>query len=163
ARSLMDLGLSWLWASGNARQQLQSGSGRAGGVEGARARARGCVGCSYSASLRARGRACRARGAGCWIAGLKAAERRGVMIGKRRWARVAAMIAGLCAGVLGSVAVGQDRGATPPKETIFARKILMDTIGRNMDDLEANAGSAKVDLTEGRDHADVISVMLMAF
>jgi len=85
------------------------------------------------------------------------------MIGKRHWAGVAAMIglAGLCAGA--TVASGQDRGATPPKETIFARKILMDSIGRNMDDIEANAGSAKVDLAEGRDHADIISVMLMAF
>jgi cytochrome c556 len=87
------------------------------------------------------------------------------MIGqrKRRWARVAAMagLASLCAGA--TVALGQDRGATPPKETIFARKVLMDSIGRNMDDIEANAGSAKVDLTEGQDHADIISVMLMAF
>jgi cytochrome c556 len=64
---------------------------------------------------------------------------------------------------LGSAAWGQERGATPPRETIFARKILMDSIGRNMDELEANAGSAKVDLAEGRDHADIVSVMLMAF
>ena len=85
------------------------------------------------------------------------------MIGKRRWTRMATMIglAALCAGA--TVASGQDRGATPPKETIFARKILMDSIGRNMDDIEANAGSAKVDLAEGRDHADIVSVMLMAF
>jgi len=84
------------------------------------------------------------------------------MIGKWRAAAIVGL-AGLCAGALGSVACGQDRGAAPPKETIFARKILMDSIGRNMDDLEANAGSAKVELTEGRDHADIISVMLMAF
>jgi len=94
------------------------------------------------------------------------------MIGqrKRRWRRLAAMIgmAALCAGALGPVvwapvAWGQDRGATPPKETIFARKILMDSIGHNMDELEANASSDKVDLTEGRDHADIVSVMLTAF
>ena len=84
------------------------------------------------------------------------------MIGNWRVAAVIGLV-GLCIAALGSAASGQDRGATPPKETIFARKILMDSIGRNMDDLEANAGSAKVDLTEGRDHADVISVMLMAF
>jgi cytochrome c556 len=85
------------------------------------------------------------------------------MVGKRRWARVAAMVglAGLCVGA--TITLAQDRGATPSKETIFARKILMDSIGRNMDDIEANAGSAKVDLAEGRDHADIISVMLMAF
>src|SRR5436309_13663116 len=84
------------------------------------------------------------------------------MIGKWRAAAIVGL-AGLCAGALGSVALGQDRGATPPKETIFARKILMDSIGRNMDDIEANAGSAKIDLGEGRDHADIVSVMLMAF
>ena len=39
----------------------------------------------------------------------------------------------------------------------------MDSISHNMDELEANAGSAKVDLAEGRDHADIVSVMLMAF
>src|SRR5262245_34672105 len=84
---------------------------------------------------------------------------------KRHWPRLAAMagLVGLCAGALGPVAWGQERGVTPPKEAIFARKILMDSIGRNMDDIEANAGSAKVDLAEGRDHADIVSVMLMAF
>jgi cytochrome c556 len=78
---------------------------------------------------------------------------------------VAAMagLVGLCAAVSGPIAWGQERGATPPKEAIFARKILMDSIGRNMDELEANASSAKVDLAEGRDHADIVSVMLMAF
>jgi len=88
-----------------------------------------------------------------------------VMSGQQRWPEMAAMIGmvGLCAGALSSMAWGQERGTTPPKETIFARKILMDSIGRNMDELEANAGSAKVDLAEGRDHADIVSVMLMAF
>jgi cytochrome c556 len=85
------------------------------------------------------------------------------MVGKRRWSCVVAVIGlmGIFAGA--TVTLAQDRGATPSKETIFARKILMDSIGRNMDDIEANAGSAKVDLAEGRDHADIISVMLMAF
>jgi cytochrome c556 len=75
-------------------------------------------------------------------------------------------VAGLCAGALGTVALGQ---GTPPlpkeqhKETIFARKILMDSIGRNMDELEANASSTRIDLAEGRDHADTVSVMLMTF
>jgi hypothetical protein len=71
---------------------------------------------------------------------------------KRRWPRAAVLVGllGLCAGALSPVALGQDRGATPPKETIFARKILMDSISTNMDELEANASSAKVDLAEGR-------------
>jgi len=65
---------------------------------------------------------------------------------KRRWPRAAAMIGmvGLCAGALGPIALGpaawgQERGMTPPKETIFARKVLMDSISTNMDELEANA------------------------
>src|SRR5215470_7667644 len=85
--------------------------------------------------------------------------------GKRNWPRAAAMVGlvGLCSGALSPIVWGQERGATPPKETIFARKILMDSSSQNMDDIEANAGSAKVDLAEGRSHADIISVMLMAF
>src|SRR5215470_1814351 len=90
-----------------------------------------------------------------------------VTSGQRRqgWPRAAAMVGlvSFCAGAFSPIALGQERGATPPKETIFARKILMDSISQNMDDLEANAGSAKVDLAEGRSHADIISVMLMAF
>jgi cytochrome c556 len=84
---------------------------------------------------------------------------------KQRWSRAAAMVGlvGLCAAASGPVALGQDRGVTPAKETIFARKVLMDSISSNMDELEANASSAKVDLAEGRNHADIVSVMLMAF
>ena len=84
---------------------------------------------------------------------------------RKRWPRAAAMVGllGLCAAALSPVALGQDRGVTPAKETIFARKVLMDSISTNMDELEANASSAKVDLAEGHSHADIVSVMLMAF
>jgi cytochrome c556 len=62
------------------------------------------------------------------------------------------------------VASGQDQSATTAKDAIFARKILMDTISRNMDELETMTSSQKaIDLTEGREHADNISIMLMAF
>ena len=84
----------------------------------------------------------------------------------RTWPYWTACMAGgalLVAVGLGSVALSQDQSSATPKDVIFARKILMDSIGRNMDDLEANAGSSKVDLTEGKDHADIVSVMLMAF
>src|SRR5467141_3199797 len=64
----------------------------------------------------------------------------------------------------GHLASGQDRGATVAKDAIFARKILMDTISTNMDELETMTTSDKgVNLAEGREHADMISVMLMAF
>jgi cytochrome c556 len=85
------------------------------------------------------------------------------MVGLQRFRRrrMAALIglAGLVAG--GSVALGQDQA--PAKDTIFARKILMDTIGHNMDELDGILGAAKLDLNEGHEHADIISVMLMAF
>jgi cytochrome c556 len=62
------------------------------------------------------------------------------------------------------LASGQDRGEAVAKDAIFARKILMDTISTNMDELETMITSDKgVNMTEGREHADIISVMLMAF
>jgi len=65
---------------------------------------------------------------------------------------------------VGHLASGQDRGMTVAKDAIFARKILMDTISTNMDELETMTTSDKgVNLAEGREHADMISVMLMAF
>src|SRR5712691_2503135 len=61
-------------------------------------------------------------------------------------------------------ALAQDQGAAIPKDAIFARKILMDAISRNMDEMEAMASSGKaIDLAEGHEHADMISVMLMVF
>jgi cytochrome c556 len=64
----------------------------------------------------------------------------------------------------GAPAFSQDQGAAPPKDTIFARKILMDTIDHNMDALEemVRSGGA-IDFAEANEHADLISVMLMAF
>lgn len=62
------------------------------------------------------------------------------------------------------VAWGQERTAAPPKDVVFARKILMDTINGNMDELEGMIASGKdLNLAEAREHADTISVMLMAF
>jgi cytochrome c556 len=81
----------------------------------------------------------------------------------QHWMACVAAGALLVAVGLGSVALSQDQSIATPKDVIFARKILMDSIGHNMDELEANAASAKVDLTEGKDHADIVSVMLMAF
>ena len=67
--------------------------------------------------------------------------------------------AGLVA--VSSLALGQE---APPKDVIFTRKIVMDTIGKDMDDLETMTGEGgKVNLVEGAEHADNISVLLMAF
>jgi len=79
----------------------------------------------------------------------------------RRWLAVATGCAILAAG--GSVAVSQDQSVATPKDTIFARKILMDSVGNNMDELDGIVGAAKLNLAEGKEHADNISVMLMAF
>jgi cytochrome c556 len=65
---------------------------------------------------------------------------------------------------LGLIASAQDQSGAIAKDAIFARKILMDAIGRNMDELEGMTASAKaIDLAEGNEHADNISIMLMTF
>ena len=88
----------------------------------------------------------------------------------RRLARARDRIAGvtgrvfLLACVLGTGALGQEQGVTPPKDTIFARKIMMGSIDMNMDEIETMiAPGGTLDLAEGQEHADVISIMLMAF
>ena len=60
------------------------------------------------------------------------------------------------------IAFGQT--APPPKDTIFARKILMGAIDMNMDEVETMlAPGGKLDLADAREHADTISVMLATF
>src|SRR5262249_20334806 len=73
----------------------------------------------------------------------------------------------LAAGALGSLALGsaalsQEQAVAPPKDAIFARKILMDAIGHNMDELAGILDAAKVDLNQAHETADRISVRLMA-
>jgi cytochrome c556 len=71
----------------------------------------------------------------------------------------------LLAGIgMNELALGQDRSAAIAKDAIFARKILMDAIGHNMDEIEGMMASPKgVDMAEAGEHADNISIMLMAF
>jgi cytochrome c556 len=77
---------------------------------------------------------------------------------------VAAIVLLAASLAVGSEVLSQEHGPPTPKDVIFARKILMDTINNNMDEIEAMIGSNKgLDLVEAREHADVISVMLMAF
>jgi cytochrome c556 len=74
----------------------------------------------------------------------------------------ALLMASLCAAA--GAGLAQDQSAAIPKDAIFARKILMDAISRNMDELEGMTSSGKpINLAEGHEHADMISVMLMAF
>src|SRR5580658_250130 len=52
----------------------------------------------------------------------------------------------------------------PPKDTIFARKIVMGTIDMNMDEIETMlAPEGKLDLPDAKEHAEVISTLLLAF
>jgi cytochrome c556 len=68
----------------------------------------------------------------------------------------------LCA--LGSAALSQDAVPSAVKDEIFARKILMVSIDSNMNQIDwmLNSGKA-VDLPDVGEHADTISIMLMAF
>jgi cytochrome c556 len=79
-----------------------------------------------------------------------------------QWMIGAAVLA--CAVGTSLTASSQDQSAAIAKDAIFARKIVMDTIGTNMDELETMTTSDKgVNLTEGHEHADNISILLMAF
>jgi cytochrome c556 len=62
------------------------------------------------------------------------------------------------------IAFGEGPAAPPVKDTIFARKILMNEIDGNMDEIETMlAPGGKLDLADAREHANNISVMLLAF
>jgi cytochrome c556 len=76
------------------------------------------------------------------------------------------LAAALAIGVLiaAPFALGQESSGPPPKDTIFARKILMGAISSNMDEIETMlAPDGKFDAAEAQDHADTISIMLMSF
>jgi cytochrome c556 len=52
----------------------------------------------------------------------------------------------------------------PAKDTIFARKTAMGEIDMNMDEIETMlAPGGKLDLADAREHAEVISTLLMVF
>ena len=58
----------------------------------------------------------------------------------------------------------QEQALPPPKDTIFARKILMGAIDMNMDEIETMlAPGGKVEVADAVEHADTISIMLMSF
>ena len=79
---------------------------------------------------------------------------------------ISAAVFALVAGVLASsfAALGQDGASPPPKDTIFARKILMGAIDMNMDEIETMlAPGGKFEPAEAVEHSDTISIMLMSF
>ena len=83
----------------------------------------------------------------------------------RRRLALAIACAGLAAGVLATsfVALAQDQSAATVKDVIFARKTMMDSISDNMDQIEMMISTGKIDVADAHEHADTMSVMLMAF
>jgi len=58
----------------------------------------------------------------------------------------------------------QEQALPPPKDTIFARKILMGAIDMNMDEIETMlAPGGKFEPSEAVEHSDTISIMLQSF
>jgi len=75
---------------------------------------------------------------------------------------------GLGAAVQQAAALAADRspmmGETHPADVVLARRVLMTGIGRNMDEITGMLeDAAAFSLPEAREHADVISTMLLAF
>lgn len=84
-----------------------------------------------------------------------------LLTGVRGVAR-ACVLAGVV--LAGAAAQGGEPEQPAAKDTIFARKILMGSIDMSMDEIETMlAPEGKLELAEAREHADVISIMLMAF
>jgi len=80
---------------------------------------------------------------------------------RSRGARAATIVALFIAAPM-NPASAQDQPA--PKDTIFARKILMGAIDMNMDEIETMlAPEGKLELNDAQEHAETISTMLMAF
>ncbi len=79
-----------------------------------------------------------------------------------RFTALTGLLLGL--GLASLAARAEDQVAPPPADTIFARKTLMNTINGSMDEIEAMlAPGAKMESAEAREHAELISVLLMAF
>jgi hypothetical protein len=55
------------------------------------------------------------------------------------------------------LALGQDQNPATPKDVIFARKTLMNSIGTNMYAIDEMLETAKIDLVTGRANAESIS------
>jgi cytochrome c556 len=80
-----------------------------------------------------------------------------------RTMRLLALIANLLAAA-GAAARAQDQSAATPADAIIARKTLMDSIDDHMNAVEGMVSAGQtIDLDVAHEHADTISVMLMAF
>src|SRR3974390_122396 len=92
---------------------------------------------------------------------MSAFERKTSRTGQRAIAAAAAVLA---VGILAtSYVAAQDQSAATAEDVIVARKTVMDTLSDNMDQIEQMIATNKVDINDAHEHADTISVMLMAF
>jgi cytochrome c556 len=83
---------------------------------------------------------------------------------RRRMTRAVACVA--LAGALAAtsfIAMAQDQSVATAKDVIFARKTLMSTASDNFDQIEAMIATGKLDIADAHEHADTISVMMMAY
>jgi cytochrome c556 len=79
-------------------------------------------------------------------------------------ARLNCVLAGALAAISIFAAPVLAEDQPPPKDAIFARKIVMGTIDMNMDEIETMlAPEGKLVLPEAQEHAEAISTLLMAF
>ena len=85
-----------------------------------------------------------------------------ILSGSRRPIAIGGFLAAALLGA-GLTAWAQDQSAAVPGDAIVARKTMMDTLSDHMDQIEAMISTNKINLKEANDHADTISVMLMAF
>jgi len=85
-----------------------------------------------------------------------------ILSGSRRAVAIGGLLAPALLGA-GLTAWAQDQSAAVPGDAIVARKTMMDTLSDHMDQIEAMIQTNKINLKEANEHADTISVMLMAF
>jgi cytochrome c556 len=83
----------------------------------------------------------------------------------RTFLKQSRVLIAVLAGALGTAAVPASAQDQPlPKDTIFARKIVMGEIDMNMDVIETMlAPEGRLELADAQEHAEVISTLLMAF
>ena len=75
-----------------------------------------------------------------------------------------AVMAAIALAIACSAAPSLAEDQPPPKDTIFARKVVMGEIDMNMDEIETMlAPEGKLLLSDAQEHAEVISTLLMAF
>jgi cytochrome c556 len=81
---------------------------------------------------------------------------------RKRFRNTGAIACVLACSLLGFGASSQDQSAATAKDVIVARKTLMNSVMEKMDRIGDMISQRKIDVYTARQHADDISVMLMA-